>query len=244
MVNNVLITGASGGIGFACAEEFSRLDYGIAFCASCDSPKARDKFAQIQKTARAAVYLPFDVRDEKAVNEAVVAATRELGDIDTLVCCAGVTKQELFQFTSEEDYDRIMDINVKGSFLAARSLLPGMISNKRGNIVFVSSMWGEVGASCEVVYSASKAAVIGMTKALAKEVAPSCIRVNCVSPGVIETEMTRPLGAETLASLSNDTPLGRYGMPSDVAGITAFLCSDNCSFITGQIIGVNGGFII
>lgn len=243
MDHNVLITGASGGIGCACAEELAKLGFGIAFGASRDSEKAREKFRSLKETGTTCVYLPFDVKDENAVLSAVKEAKSALGYIDTLICCAGVAKQELFQFTTEQDYDRIMDINVKGSFLCAKALLPDMINEKRGNIVFVSSMWGEVGGSCEVVYSASKAALIGMTKALAKEVAPSGVRVNCVSPGVIITDMTAPLGEETLASLADETPLGRNGAPRDVANAVSFLCSDSASFITGQVLSVNGGFI-
>ena len=244
MTHNVLITGASGGIGFACAEEFAKKGYGIAFGASRESEKARAKFEKIKESGVPALYLPFDVTDSNAVASAYEKAAGSLGFIDTLVLSAGVAKQELFQLTSEEEYDRIMDVNVKGAFLTAKAFLPRMISEKRGNIIFISSMWGEVGGSCEVVYSASKAALIGMTKALAKEVAPSGIRVNCVSPGVIETDMTLPLGRDTLETLASDTPLGRNGVPEDAANAVAFLCSDNASFITGQTLGVNGGLVI
>ena len=244
MEHNVMITGASGGIGFACALEFAKLGYGVAFCASRESEKAVNEFNKLAKSGARCVFLPFDIKDESAVSDAAAGAEKALGFIDTLVCCAGVAKQELFQYTSESEYDRVMDTNVKGSFLAAKALLPGMISEKRGNVIFISSMWGETGGSCEVIYSASKAAVIGMTKALAKEVAPSCVRVNCVSPGVIVTDMTLPLGEDTLSSLASETPLGRNGSPEDVASAVAFLCSEQASFITGQILGVNGGLVI
>jgi len=244
MKHNVLITGASGGIGHAVALLFAERGYNVAYCASRESEKAEKGYAKIRAICENSLFLPFDVKDAGAVAAACKRAREELGSIDALILCAGVAKQELFQYTSESDYDRIMDINVKGAFLTAKELLPDMIAKKSGSIVFVSSMWGQVGGSCEVVYSASKAALIGMTKALAKEVAPSGVRVNCICPGVIETDMTFPLGRDTLDSLAAETPLGRNGDPEDIAKAALFLCSDDASFITGQVIGINGGLVI
>ena len=195
----------------------------------------------IRSQGGTALLCPCDVTDADSVRE-MVRSARSLGDISLLVPAAGIAYQNLFQYTDEETYDRLMNTNVKGAYLAAREVLPDMISRQAGNIIFISSVWGEVGGSLEVVYSASKAALIGLTKALAKEVGPSGIRINCVSPGVIRTAMTTPLGEETLDALAEETPLSRIGTAEEVASAVAFLASDAASFITGQIIGVNGGF--
>ncbi|MBR5753306.1 MAG: SDR family oxidoreductase, partial [Clostridia bacterium] len=157
---------------------------------------------------------------------------------------AGVASQMLLTDVSEEEYDHVMDSNVKSAFLTTRAFLPSMVRNKKGCIINVSSMWGQVGASCEVVYSASKAALIGMTKALAKEVGPSGIRVNCIAPGVIDTKMNAMHSEETIAGLAEDTPLGRLGTPEDVADVAVFLAGPRASFMTGQVLGVNGGLVI
>ncbi len=173
-----------------------------------------------------------------------VDAAMTMGEIDLLVPAAGIAYQNLFQYTEEADYDRIMDTNVKGAYLYAKAVLPHMIARQSGSIIFLSSMWGETGASCEVVYSASKAAIIGLTKALAKEVGPSGVRINCISPGVIRTPMTTPLGEDTLNALAEETPLGRIGAPEEVADAVLFLAGAGASFITGQILGISGGLVI
>ena len=235
-----LVTGASGGIGSAIAIKLAEAGYAVAL--GCRNTDAAEAVANaIRAKGGVALVCPADVADAASV-EAMVASARTLGEIDLLVPAAGIAYQNLFQFTDEATYDRIMDTNVKGAYLAARAVLPEMISAQRGSIIFLSSIWGEVGASCEVIYSASKAALIGLTKALAKEVGPSGIRVNCVSPGVIRTPMTTPLGEETLLDLAEETPLGRIGSPEEIADAVIFLAGDSASFITGQILGVNGGF--
>ena len=244
MNKTVLITGASRGIGRACAEKFAKEGYNVILCCSAPSKHADDALVLIQKHSPDSMLLTFDIKDSAAVSDAVACALSHYDRIDALVLCAGIAKQELFQFTSESAYDDIMDTNVKGSFLVTKEVIPNMIKNQSGSIVFISSMWGQVGASMEVIYSASKAAIIGMTKALAKEVAPSMIRVNCVCPGVIETDMTASLGKETLDMLANETPMGRNGTPCDVANAVYFLSSEGASFITGDILSVNGGLVI
>ena len=175
----------------------------------------------------------------------MMARVREtLGDPDILVNNAGIAQQKLFTDVTEEDWDRIFAVNVKGMFHCAQAVLPAMIRKKRGKIVNLSSMWGQVGASCEVAYSAAKGAVIAFTKALAQEVGPSGIQVNCVAPGVIDTEMNHTLSPETLAALREETPLGVLGKASDVAEAIGFLVSDRADFITGQVLAPNGGMIL
>ena len=235
-----LVTGASGGIGSAIAVALAQNGYAVAI--GCRNTAAGEAVAaQIRAMGGTALVCPADVSDAQSVHT-MVASARTLGEIDLLVPAAGIAYQNLFQYTDEATYDRIMDTNVKGAYLAAKEVLPHMISRQSGSIIFLSSIWGEVGGSLEVVYSASKAALIGLTKALAKEVGPSGIRVNCVSPGVIRTPLTTPLGEETLDALADETPLCRIGAPEEVADAVVFLASEGASFITGQILSVNGGF--
>ena len=237
-----LVTGASGGIGKAIALSLAQNGYAVALgCRNIAAAKAVAE--EILQAGGKAMVCPADVANAQEV-EAMVAAAGTMGRIELLVPAAGIAYQNLFQYTDEDTYDRIMDTNVKGAYLAAKAVLPQMIRAGRGNIVFLSSMWGEVGASCEVVYSASKAALIGMTKALAKEVGPAGIRVNCVTPGVIRTPMTEVLGEDTLSALAEETPLGRIGTPREIADAVLFLAGDSAAFITGQVLGVSGGLVI
>lgn len=239
----VWITGATGGIGRACALAFAKSGWSVGIgCRSTE--KGAALLSEIEALGGSGILCPGDVRRFDDVARSFEILQTAFGDPDALITCAGVAYQNLFQYTDEETYGRLMDINVKGSYLAIKEALPSMIRKGSGSIVTISSMWGQVGGSCEVIYSASKAAIIGMTKALAKEVAPSGIRVNCVSPGVILTDMTAPLGQEVLSELANETPLGKIGSPFDVANAVLWLCGESASFITGQIIGVNGGFVV
>jgi 3-oxoacyl-[acyl-carrier protein] reductase len=174
----------------------------------------------------------------------VVKALRAFGRIDALVCNAGIAQQKLFTDITSQDWDDMFDVNVKGVYRCIKAVLPGMISRKAGSIVTVSSVWGVAGASCEAHYSAAKAAVIGLTKALAKELGPSGIRVNCVAPGVIDTAMNAHLTDETKEDLRDETPLGVLGAPRDVAEAIWYLASDKAGFVTGQVLGVSGGLVI
>lgn len=239
----VLISGASRGIGRAVALRFAREGYTIGI--GCRDMSAGRETARLVKEAGGdPVIFSADLRNRADVECVYQTFKSKVGAPSVLVNCAGVASWELFQLTDESEYDRVMDSNVRSAYLLTKEVLPDMVSNKSGSVIFISSMWGQVGAACEVIYSASKAALIGMTKALAKEVGPSGIRVNCVSPGVIITDMTRSLGEETLSDLASDTPLGRNGEASDVAECVYWLASDAASFITGEVIGVNGGFAI
>lgn len=238
----VLITGASRGIGAACAKKFASNGFSeIINYRSCEENAENVKNECISLGSSKVITLKADVSKSDDVDTLYSEATNQLGFIDTLVLNAGVASYGLFQDVSEEEFDRVMNTNVKGVFLTAKKFIPQMISNRRGNIIILSSVWGQVGGSCEVVYSASKAALIGMTKALAKELGPSGIRVNCVAPGVVETDMVTSLGSETLASLAEDTPLCRNASPEEIANAVYFLASNEASFITGQVLAVNGG---
>ncbi|MBQ1935358.1 MAG: SDR family oxidoreductase, partial [Clostridia bacterium] len=185
-----------------------------------------------------------DVSDSASVDALFARAEAEIGFVGTLINNAGIAQQKLFCDLTEEDWDAMFDVHVKGAFHCIQAVLPQMIDRKQGKIINISSMWGQVGASCEVHYSAAKAALIGMTKALAKEVGPSHIQVNCIAPGVIETDMLRDFTVEDKNALAEETPLCRIGTPADIAKVALFLASDDADFITGQILGVNGGFVI
>lgn len=243
-MRTVLITGASRGIGAAAARAFAQNGDRVMIHYHQQQARAQALCTQLRQAGAQAACVQADVA-ERAQVEAMLAQTeRQFGPVEVLVNNAGVAQQALFTDVSEAEWDRLFAVNVKGMFFCIKGVLPGMISEKRGKIVNLSSMWGQVGASCEVGYSASKAAVIGLTKALAKEVGPSGIQVNCVAPGVIDTEMNAALDEQTRAMLAEETPLGVLGTAADVARAIVFLASPQADFITGQVMGVNGGFVI
>ena len=188
--------------------------------------------------------LPCDMADPENTREACAQALRRLPHIDALALCAGIAQQKLFQDITDRDWDRMLAVNISGAFYVTRAVLPSMITRKAGQIAFLSSMWGQAGASMEAHYSASKAALVGLTRSLAKEVAPSGIRVNCVAPGAIETTMTTSLGGEALKRLREEIPLGRLGTPDEVARCILWLCSHEASYLTGQVIGLSGGMVM
>ncbi len=238
-MKTVLITGGSRGIGAATARRFAAAGYRVAINYNRSEREALKLAEELGGTAVRA-----DVGDPDQVQEMVDNVLDKFCQLDILVCNAGIAQQKLFGELTNEDWKKIFTVNVEGVFYTIRAALPHMLHRKAGRIVTVSSMWGQVGGSCEVAYSASKAAVIGLTKALAKEIGPSGITVNCVAPGVIATEMNAGLSTEDLEALRNETPLESIGKPEDVAESIFFLASDAARFITGQTLAPNGGLII
>ena len=240
----VLITGASRGIGAASARLFAQKGYQVAIHYHHSQDRAETLAQELRDSGAAVQLYACDVADRAVVQNMVKAVQKDFGTIDVLVCSAGIARQELFTDITEASWREMMGVDLDGVFHCCQAVLPGMIHRKSGRIVTLSSMWGQVGASCEVAYSAAKAGVIGMTKALAQELGPSGITVNCVAPGVIDTEMHHNLSPETKAELAQETPLERLGTPEDVAQAIWFLASEGGSFFTGQVLAPNGGFII
>lgn len=244
MEKNVLITGASRGIGAAAARAFGARGWRVAlnYCRSRD--RALALAAELAAEGIEAVALEGDVSDPVQA-AALIEAAEAMGPLDALVCCAGVAlPQQLLTDTTDDQWRQVMGVDLDGVFYTIRAAYPGFVRRQRGAIVTVSSIWGVTGGSCEVPYSAAKAGVIGLTRALAKELGPSHVRVNCVAPGVIDTEMNGHLSPEDLDTLGEETPLGRIGTPEEAARAIVFLASEESSFITGQVLGVDGGFVI
>jgi len=232
-MSNVVITGGSRGIGAAAVELFAARGDRVWFLYEKDHDAAR---AVAEKTGAAAICC--DVADGDRVKEAF----QRIADVDILICNAGIVHYGLMSMMEEAVWDRIFAVNVKGIFHCVNAAMPSFLRKQRGSVVTVSSMWGQVGSSCEAAYSATKGAVIALTKALAKELGPSGIRVNCVAPGVILTDMCAEVDPEILAEMGNDTPVGRNGTPMDVAKAMAYLA--DAEFITGHVLSVNGGYVI
>ncbi|MDD6395098.1 MAG: 3-oxoacyl-ACP reductase FabG [Firmicutes bacterium] len=244
MKEAVLITGASRGIGRATAELFAERGYPVIINYNHSRDSAFELARKINISGGVAMAVKADVSDRSEVERMFDEIYSELGGVGILINNAAVARQSLFTDIEYSEWRETFAINVDGMFHCTQLALKNMLHNHSGCIVNISSMWGQVGASCEVLYSATKSAVIGMTKALAKELGPSGIRVNCVAPGVIDTDMNSSLTAEDMDLLRDETPLMKIGSSRDVANAIYYLCSESASFITGQVICPNGGYII
>lgn len=244
MSRTVLITGASRGIGAETARQFARAGYHVAVNYFHSEAAALALCGELQREGCVALPVRADVSAPEQVAAMVDTVLDNFCQLDILICNAGIAQSKLFSDFTTEEWRRIFAVNVDGVFHCCQAVLPHLIHRKSGKILTVSSMWGQTGGSCEVPYSASKAAVIGLTRALAKELGPSGITVNCVAPGVIDTEMNGALTAADLDALREETPLERIGTPADVAAALLFLASPAGDFFTGQVLSPNGGILI
>lgn len=237
------ITGASGGIGSEIVLRLARDGFDIAACYYSDDAGAAVLDSALSHMGIKHKLYKADVSDFEKMKSIFADATDYFGGVSVLVNNAGIAQQKLFTDITEEDFDRITDVNFKGVFNCCRFAVPHMIQEKSGKIINISSMWGVCGASCETVYSATKAAVIGLSKALARELAPSNIQVNCIAPGAIDTKMNSNLSPEEKAAFADEIPMGRFGMPEEIAGIVSFLAGGDSDYITAQVITADGGLI-
>lgn len=243
-MSTVLITGASRGIGAQCALSFAKAGYDVALNYCRSEEKALALVKEIEALGVKAFAVQADVTDSAQVKGMFDAVRRELGAMDVLVNNAGIAHVGLLTDMTDDEWRRLIDTDLSGAFYCCREALVDMIRAHSGVIVNIASMWGEVGASCEAAYSAAKAGVIGLTKALAKEVGPSGVRVNAVSPGVVMTDMMAGFSEDDVAALKDETPLISLGSPEDIADAVLFLASEKARFITGQVLSVNGGMVI
>lgn len=239
-----VVTGASRGIGAATAVSLGDAGYTVAVLYKSNQAGAEKTVEKIQKNGGQARAYQLDVTDSTAVTALTAQITAELGDVSVLVNNAGVSEQKLFTDITDADWSNMLSVHLNGAFYLSRAVLPAMLHEKYGRIINIASMWGETGGSCEVHYSAAKAGLIGLTKALAKELAPSGITVNAVSPGAVETDMMKMLGREVCESVAEETPVGRLGQPEEIADAVCFLASEKAAYITGQVLSVNGGIVI
>ena len=239
-----LVTGSSRGIGRAVARELAHSGWAVCInyherrdCAEALCRELSDEGCRV-------MVQQADVRSREQVEAMVAAVRRQFGDVSLLVNNAGISRQGLFQDVSEDLWREMFAVNVDGAFHACQAVLPAMLHQHEGAIVNISSIWGLRGASCEVAYACTKAAIVGLTRSLAMELAPSGIRVNCVAPGVIQTDMLKEVGEEIVPQLQEETPLGRLGTPEDIAHAVAFFADQRSSFVTGQVLTADGGFIL
>lgn len=239
-----LITGASGGIGAATARAFAQAGYGVAIHAHRNVDKLHALSQELSALSVPVLEVCADLSDPVQAKTMVDNVLEKFCQLDILVCCSGLSHVGLVTDIDPQQWKTLFGVNVDGMHYCCQAVLPHMVHRKEGCILTVSSMWGQVGASCEVAYSATKGAVISYTKALAQEVGPSNIRVNCIAPGVIATEMNAHLSPEDMAALADETPLGRIGTPEECAACALFLASEGASFVTGQVLAPNGGLVI
>ncbi len=241
---NAVITGASRGIGRAIALLFAKKGYNVVINYKSNDEKAVQLKNEIEQNGGVAEIFKSDVGNYDEAKELIDFCTEKFGQLDVLVNNAGIAQIKLFTDITQDDWNEIVKTNLTGVFNCSQHATKQMLKKHAGSIINISSMWGQVGASCEVHYSTVKAGIIGFTKALAKELAPSNIRVNCIAPGVIDTDMMQGFTDDELSDIKNDIPLGRLGTPNDIAELALFLASEKASYITGQIIGSNGGYVI
>lgn len=244
MGGTAFVTGGSRGIGRAVVRRLAAEGFAVGIDYLQAKEAAEALAAEICAAGGRALAVQADVSDRDAVTAAIGQVEAAFGPITCLVNNAGIAEQHQFQDIDSTFWHRIFAVNVDGAYHTIQAVLPSMIHRKAGTIVNISSIWGQRGASCEVAYSATKAAIIGLTRSLAAELAPSGIRVNCVAPGVIHTDMVEVLGEDTLRSLAEETPMGRLGKPEDVAAAVAFFCREESAFVTGQVLTADGGFIL
>lgn len=244
MQKTAIVSGASGGIGQEIASALAEDGFAVAVLYHQNAVGAQNVVRRITESGGRAMAFSCDVADSAAVEATVGRVRAAFGAVSVLVNNAGISEQKLFTEITDADWRHMLDVHLSGAFYLTRASLPDMLHEKAGRIVNIASMWGETGGSCEVHYSAAKAGLIGMTKALAKELAPSGITVNAVSPGAVDTAMMQKLGAETCRMVTEEVPLGRLGTPREVADAVCFLVSGKAAYITGQVLSVNGGAVI
>lgn len=244
MNKTVIVTGASKGIGAATAIYFANKGYNVVINYNESYQSASLLSRSLNEQGCKTVAIKANIANKLDAQRLISETVDRFGSIDVLVNNAGVSFIGTITDTDEYDSDKIFDINLKGVYNCCKAVSPFMINQKSGKIVNIASMWGQVGASCEVAYSASKAGVIGLTKALAKELAPSGITVNAIAPGLIETSMNNDISAEDLSAFVDEIPIGRMGSPNEIAAATYFLASNEADYITGQVLGVNGGYVM
>lgn len=239
-----VVTGASRGIGAATAVSLGNMGYTVAVLYNSNKASAEETVEKIEKNGGSARAYQLNVTESEAVQAVVHKIQTELGNVSVLVNNAGISEQKLFTDITDADWSNMLAVHLNGAFFMTRAVLPAMLHEKYGRIINIASMWGETGGSCEVHYSAAKAGLIGLTKALAKELAPSGITVNAVSPGAVETDMMKMLGREVCESVAEETPVGRLGRSEEIADAVCFLASEKAAYITGQVLSVNGGSVI
>jgi len=244
MNKTALVTGGSRGIGAAAVRRLCRDGYGVAINYNGSEDKALALSSELSSFGYSVFAVRCDVSDSAQVSAMFALVREKLGEVDLLVNNAGIAQQKLFTDITDGDWLNMIGTDLSGTFYTCREALPYMIRRKAGKIINISSMWGQTGASCEVHYSAAKAGVIGLTRALAKEVGPSGITVNCISPGVVDTDMMSQFSPEDIKALCEEIPLGKLATADDIAGVISFLASKQADYITGQVIPVNGGFVI
>lgn len=242
-METALITGGSRGIGAAIAAALARAGYAVAINYNKNADAAEALAASLCAEGHTAITVQADVSDPAQVAAMFQTVENRLGAVSVLVNNAGIAQQKLFTDLTDADWRRMMGVHLDGAFYCCRAALPAMIRARYGRILNIASMWGQVGGSCEVHYSAAKAGLIGLTKALAKEEGPSGITVNCIAPGVVDTDMMASFSDEDRAALADETPVCRLGSADEVAAAAVFLCSRAAGFITGQVLGVNGGLV-